>query len=249
MPLTTKDFLDAINKCDERIRQNWIAFVTLSYGVPFFLLNRDHRCWIVNWSWASLGDEKTALLREKGLNQVSPATRTTSIWPDYKAAPISPDILWMYDPKEILLIAYIVFSLFFVNLLVSAYADRHEWIRKAQIHHRVDALELPRGIQTLWLREKGVVALLWALGRGTGFLAVFGMAVYGICTLCWGRNGRWFFDSGLNLSPWGSLLLAAGITLVGSLILVLARTSPRVDGWLTQAGEVKLSRGGPLSDK
>lgn len=44
MALSAKDHVDLITKCDERLRQNWIGLVTLTYGIPILLASRDQLC-------------------------------------------------------------------------------------------------------------------------------------------------------------------------------------------------------------
>src|SRR5262245_62412590 len=58
MKLKAKDIIDSVVKCDERLRQNWIAFVTLTYGLVVLLANREGRCTI------SVKDANPADLKE-----------------------------------------------------------------------------------------------------------------------------------------------------------------------------------------
>ena len=47
MPLSVKDHVDFIAKCDERLRQNWLGPVTLTYGIPALVATRkDQNCFI-----------------------------------------------------------------------------------------------------------------------------------------------------------------------------------------------------------
>jgi hypothetical protein len=44
MTLSARDHVDLVTKCDEQLRQNWIGLVTLTYGIPVLLANRDDLC-------------------------------------------------------------------------------------------------------------------------------------------------------------------------------------------------------------
>lgn len=212
--LAAKDYLDAIHKCEERIRTNWITFATLSYGLAFLILNRDHRCWIVNWSWQKIDPRLPGLfdpfeaLKEGGLrtSELKLLDRPDGVLKEVALKAFPPDTLWLQDPKEIVLVAYVVFALFVGSLLGRAYSDRHEWLAAAA---RSEAGgDIPMRLLRTWRAQVGRSSLIsWGL-RASAFFVVYVTAVLGVTSLCKGRTGRWFEDMGLHLHPNATVAVA-----------------------------------------
>jgi hypothetical protein len=211
--LAAKDYLDAIHKCEERIRTNWITFTTLSYGLAFLILNRDQRCWIINWSWQKVGQGKSSWTDPFNALKVGfPASdlklldRPAGELKEAAFKDFPPDTLWLLDPKEVVLIAYIIFALFLGRLLGRGYADRHEWLAAAT---RSDAAaDIPMRLLRNWRAELGRSPWLSWGYRVFGYLVVYATAIWGIVSLCEGRTGIWFEDWRLNLRNHGVIAVS-----------------------------------------